>query len=1092
MNKSAIKKFATEARTKLLEQVKQKAFELGISEKGIEEYPDSGGVISIGSNFIDKKKRDQLIQRVETKGLDLVFEEMAYTWFNRFIALRFMEVNGYLPTGVRILSSEDPKRVEPEIFRNVTLVKDSLNLDLEYVFELQDKGDSERLFKYLVLAQCNALHEVLPFMFEPLEDYSELLFPNNLLVENSVIRQMITSIDEEDWKEVEIIGWLYQFYVSEKKDEVFAGLKKNKKITKENIPAATQLFTPKWIVQYMVENSVGRLWQESHPGSELQNNLEYYLEPVEQEPEVQAKLDELRNPNLRPEEITVMDPACGSGHILVYAFDVLYQIYREQGYLGTDIPNQILKNNLFGLEIDDRAAQLASFALVMQARGKDPNFFKKSVLPNIISIQEPNGVQDSFVYAKLSKEAKEVANELITTYQDAKNLGSIINPKIDGLDILKNELVVIRENSRSLTGYAEDGLVRLNTLIRQTELLSTKYDVVITNPPYMGSKGMNAQLTEFLKRVHPDTRGDLFAVFMQRMESMTKRYGFHVTVTMQSWMFLSSFEKYRKELLDSFSIIGLTHMGNMVMGIAFGTCATVLQKNVQAIQGTYQYIELSDLENGKPTQFPLINDRYSQTCSSSFQAIPGSPIAYWSSDSIFKLFSLDKYIKDYFIPKFGMSTGQGEKYIRNWYEVEKEHICFDARTAEQFLSKNKKWNILDKGGPYRKWYGNAVHIVNWENDGIEIRNDQRSAVRSPHLFFKPHVSWTLVTSGSFSARMFSHGFILDTASNCLYFKDDIIQLQVLGFLNTKVADYILKILNPTLNYSCGVIGLLPYIHETSHINRVNVLVQDAIAFSQYDWDSFEESWNFERHPILVHKSGSLIEEAFNNWEFFAEEQFRQLKANEEELNRIFIEIYGLEDELTPEVEDEDVTIRRADRERDLKSFVSYAVGCMFGRYSLDEKGLAFAGGDFDLDKYKTFAVSKDNVLPILADRYFEEDIVTRFVEFVKVTFGEETLEENLEYIADSIINRRASESSREAIRRYFLNDFYKDHVRIYKKRPIYWLFKSTNGTFNALVYLHRYDQDTVSRIRTDYLLELQDRLAAEDGSLRQLLTTELS
>ena len=1097
MDKSSIKKFAIEARTKLIEQVKQKAFEIGITADRIEQYEEVDGHVIVhgkARNSDFKKQREQLISAIESKGYEQVMEEMAYTWFNRFISLRFMEVNGYLPIGVRVLSSEEPSRTEPDVFREVVAVSKHLSLNLDKVFELQDQGDDEELFKYIILKLCNVLHEVLPFMFEKINDYSELLFPSNLLIEDSVVRQMVTTIPEEDWQEVEIIGWLYQFYVSEKKDEVFAGLKKNKKISKENIPAATQLFTPKWIVQYMVENSVGRLWMESHPESKAVDNWRYYLEPVEQEPEVQVRLDALRNPNLSPEDITVMDPACGSGHILVYAFDVLYQLYEERGYLSRDIPELILKNNLFGLEIDNRAAQLASFALVMKARSKSPDLFSRTVVPNIISIQESEGLKGSFFYASLNDATKTVVDELIEVYKDAKNLGSILTPQIDNLDLVKEALNAYKKQSH--LGEYDDSLNRLEALVKQTELLTKKYDVVITNPPYMGSRGMNTDLSQYLKEFYPNTKGDLFAVFMERMHDMSKVHGYHVTVTMQSWMFLSSYGEFREQILGSYSIIGMTHMANMVMGIAFGTAATVLRRGLVGIRGIYQYVKLEDLVDDEPKHFPVMSDRYSVTDSTHFTSIPGSPISYWASESVQEVFQQGTPLEKIAQPRVGLQTGNNSLFLRFWYEVDLNTVGFGIEDSEEAQVSGNKWFPYNKGGEFRKWYGNQDYLVNWEHDGLEIRNNvdsrgrQRSRPQNTQYYFREGITWSFVSSSRFGVRYTPHGFIFDVGGSSLFPKEDRL-FYILGFMCSKLGHEFLKYLNPTLNFQVGNIASLPIMIDENQIDTVTELAQQCIEISKHDWDTFEDSWDFQRHPLLVHKDGSSMEQAFNNWSDFADEQFRQLKADEEELNRIFIKIYGLEDELTPEVEDDDITIRRADRERDIRSFISYAVGCMFGRYSLDEEGLVFAGGEFDLGRYKSFPVVEDNILTILDDEYFENDIVTRFIDFVRVAFGPEMLEENLEFIADSL-NRSASETARETIRKYFLRDFYKDHTRIYKKRPIYWLFSSPDGTFNCLIYMHRYDRDTISRIRTDYLLPFQDKLAAEEMQLRQLLTTDLT
>jgi type II restriction/modification system DNA methylase subunit YeeA len=1095
MDKSAIKKFAIEARTRLIEQVKQKAFEIGITANETHRYQEIDGHIIVhgkARNGDFKRQREQLISAIETKGFEQVMEEMAYTWFNRFISLRFMEVNGYLPIGVRVLSAEVPARREPDVFREVRSVSEQLQLDIDKVFEMQDRGDDEALFKYIILKQCNALHEVLPFMFEKINDYSELLFPNNLLVEDSVIRQMITTIPEEDWREVEIIGWLYQFYVSEKKDEVFAGLKKNKKIAKENIPAATQLFTPKWIVQYMVENSVGRLWQESHPESKAAESWRYYLEPVEQEPEVQAKLDALRNPNLKPEDITVMDPACGSGHILVYAFDVLYQLYEERGYLSREIPALILKNNLFGLEIDDRAAQLASFALVMKARGKSPDLLNRSIIPNIISIQESEGLKDSFFYTGLDAPTKKVVDNLIKMYADAKNFGSILTPEIENLSLVKDALDDSRQKSN--LGKHDDGITRLETLIKQTELLTKKYDVVITNPPYMGGRGMNGPLSQHLKKHYPDSKADLFAVFLERTIGMAKPNGATATINQHSWMFLSSYEKLRTRIIDTQTIQSLLHLGprafDEIGGEVVQSVTFVLRnQHLENYKSVFHRLIDGDNSAAKELMFLSGQHRYIQKVDN-FTSIPGSPISYWASETVQEVFQHGTPLGEMGQPRQGLATSDNNRFLRFWHEVDLNRIGFRMEDSEEAQMSRNKWFPYNKGGSYRKWYGNQDYLLNWENNGAEIRAFSRSVIRNPNYYFREGITWSFVSSSRFGVRYTPSGFIFDVGGSSLFPKPDRL-FYILGFMCSKLGHEFLKYLNPTLNFQVGNIASLPIMIDENQIDTVTGLAQQCIEISKHDWDIFEDSWDFQRHPLLVHKDGSSLEQAFNNWSDFAEEQFQRLKANEEELNRIFIDIYGLEDELTPEVEDDDITIRRADRERDVRSFISYAVGCMFGRYSLDEEGLVYAGGDFDSRRYKSFPVVEDNILTILSDQYFDNDIVSRFVDFVKVTFGSEMLEQNLEYIADSL-RRSASDTARETIRKYFLRDFYPDHTRIYKKRPIYWLFSSPKGGFNSLVYMHRYDRDTVARIRTDYLLAFQDKLSAEEMQLRQLLTTELT
>lgn len=1109
MNKSAIKNFAVSARKKLIEQVMQKAFQIGITAKSITELKQEAGHIIL--NNIPQEKgfqlqRDKLIKEIEQKGYDQVMEEVAYTWFNRFVALRFMEVNDYLPTGVRVLSSLDPNRAEPDIIREALNV--NLSIDRTVIYDFQDRNDSEGLFKYLLIHQCNHLNKILPFLFETISDYTELLFPSNLLQEGSVIRDLVTSIPEEHWKEVEIIGWLYQFYISEKKDEVFADLKKNVKITKENIPAATQLFTPKWIVQYMVENSLGRLWLESHPNEELKAQWKYYLEEAEQEPEVQQQLEALKNPDLNPLDIKALDPCCGSGHILVYAFEVLYEIYKSYGYVEDDIPKLILENNLYGLDIDDRAAQLASLAVMMKARSKSPGVFRENIRLNICAIQESNWMDNEVREILVDREAMELEQyrqrDLITyladTFKDAKEYGSILDVREMDLEFLEQRLDEVANSvARDLleVPYRDVILEKLFGIMLQAKIMGMKYDVVCTNPPYMGNRGMNAKLSEYVLKNYPDTKSDLFAIFIKRGFKYTKPYGFNSMITMQSWMFLSSFEKLRESIISK-GIINLIHIGynsfpELNSKVAQASAFVLTNKHQQGFISTFL-----DLNNRYPQSFDkkkaFLKERNSLTAyrrnAEDFLKIPGMPVAYWVSDKVISSFIGTK-IGDAFDVKLGISPGNTELFVKNWSEVNYTSINFNQ--TKNSGTKNR-WFPCNKGGPYCKWYGNRDYIMDWQNDGYKIKNykDDKGKLLSrpqniPYQFIK-HIGYSRITSSKASFRVYDEGFLFTDSSAGLFVNNDYMSY-ILGLLNTNFSIDLLNIINPTLNNQAGDIARIPVIFSESHISIVNNIVTQNIRISKNDWDSFETSWDFVSHPFLIFK-GRTILESFEKWLIVTETQFIQLKNNEEELNRIFIDIYDLQDELTLEVPEKDITVRKADGERDIKSFISYAVGCMMGRYSLEEEGLIFAGGKFDPDRYKTFKADADGILPVLSDAYFDDDIVTQLVEFVKITFGENTLATNLDYIAETL-GRKANESSRECIRKYFLKDFYKDHVQMYKKRPIYWLFTSGKEQgFNVLVYMHRYDSSLVSRVRTDYLHPLQNKLEAEFLRLNQVLVSE--
>lgn len=1117
MDKSAIKNFAVRARKQLIEDITQKAYEIGITKKEIKDIETFEGgfkVKDLDNSRIYKgyeiKQREKLIANIKDKGFEQIVEEVAYTWFNRFIALRFMEVNEYLPTGVRVLSSIEKGKIEPDI------IKEALNIDFdlkdkdydeykEIVYRLIDANDTDDLYRYLLVKQCNQLGRIMPMVFEEISDYTELLLPDHLLEEGSVIRDLVESVKEDDYKDqVEIIGWMYQYYISEKKDEVFAGLKKNQKITKENIPAATQLFTPKWIVKYMLENSLGRLWLESHPDEELQSKWKYYLEEAEQDEEVQKKLDELKDPNLNPEDIKVLDPSMGSGHILVYAFDVLYDIYLKANYSERDIPRLILEKNIYGLDIDDRAGQLASFALMMKARSKNRRIFRRKIDLNICSIQESNGIPkeaiEYFCRGDLwTPETTKDVEYLIEVFYDAKEYGSILDVKKVDFASIDKRIEEIR-NGETLDlyelQYREIILDKLPDLVKQGRIMSKKYDVVCTNPPYMRRRNMNKGLSDYITErfMSPE---DYLTVFIEKGFKYLKTNGFNSMVTTQSWMFLSTYESFREYLISNKQIYSLLHMESNVM-ISFATVATVWRNTKNNYKAKYLYYSISDMENEKPKRFPNNNERNTVKCQDDYFYLPGYVIAYWCSKKLIEAFNIGNNVGDIYNLSSGIKTGNNEAFLRLWYESDYTKIGFNLKEYRDLKTKNYKWYPYNKGGGYKKWYGNMEYIINLKNEGADIKNKISSSVyrlRESEDYFKETISWPLTGGEKFSAKYLPKGLLFDVAACGISF-NTFVDYTLLGFLNSKIANEILKIINPTLSFPINSIASLPLINK-KHDKSIDNLATTLINISKTDWDSFETSWDFQYHQLLNYSAfkndfdANKIEMAFDRWTDFTNEQFAQLKYNEEELNRIFIDIYGLQDELTPEVEDKDITISKADRERDIKSFISYAVGCMFGRYSLDEEGLVYAGGEFDIDRYKSFIPTKDNILVIADDDYFEDDIVNRFVDFVRITFGKETLEENLSFIGETL-GQKTTETSRQAIRRYFLKDFYKDHVRTYQKRPIYWLFDSgKQDGFKALIYMHRYDISTVARVRTDYLHRLQKMYESEIDRLDYIIDSEL-
>ena len=1102
LNKSAIKTFAVNARQWLIDVITNKAFEVGITADGklADVIESSDGIVINGKIFNKeiKTQRERLIQKIKDTSFEHVIDEVAYTWFNRFIALRFMEVNNYLDHDLKILSSQNPTAVAPKAINYF----DKLNK--EEIRDLSLNNKDEELYKKLIIAQCNALYDKIPFLFEKISDDTELLFPTGLLKHDSVIKEML-SISEDDWKEVEIIGWLYQYYISDKKEKIDYELKnvKNRKVEKEDLPAKTQLFTPKWIVQYMLENSLGQLWLESHPNKELQSQWKYYLEPAEQEEKVNEQLEKTINKNLKPEEIKLIDPCCGSGHMLVYAFDMLYEIYKQAGYLESQISENILNKNLYALDICDRASQLASFALLMKARSYDKDVLNKNIELNIHSIQEINSISTQERRALLGdfvdKEGEQ-ARKLLFAWNNAKLFGSGIDEKhIEEIDLIywKEKLKYLKTTERKLFNAQDiDSLLELlPKIIKQTEILQTKYDVVVTNPPYLGGKFFNGELAKYIADKYPDTKSDLFAVCIERFLKLAKPNAYCSMVTMQSWMFLSSYEKFRERLLNGYTLTTMTHMGNNVMKIAFGTNAAVWKNSyIPEYKAIYSYIENEDItDEDIPREFPIKdNGRYNVIAEKEFHSIPSSPIAYWASDKIREIFKTAEFIGNNSEVKQGLATCNNDKFLRSWYEVDFNNIGFNYTDRESAKGSCLKWFPYNKGGGYRSWYGNFTEIVNWKNDGIDIHNYNNipitfngAPVRAKNFYFKEGITYCLISSLNFSARYVNNGFIFDVGGSMLFPKSNI--KYVLALLGSKLTKLFLKCISPTLNYQVGDISKIPILYKKQEEETIENIVENNIKISKTEWDASETSWDFETHPLITHsKEYSIsLEDKYNEWNEFTIQQFNQLKANEEELNRIFIDIYGLQDEMTPDVADKDVTIKKAELERDVKSFISYAVGCMMGRYSLDEKGLIFAGGEFTPDKYTTFPADEDAIIPVLGDCYFEDDVVSKFMEFVKATFGTACFNDNLLFIANAL-GKTDKESAEERIRKYFLTDFYKEHTKTYKKRPIYWMITSgKEKAFNCLVYLHRYNKDTLARVRKDYLHELQAKLDREIDHLEK-------
>jgi hypothetical protein len=1067
MNKNAIQKYAIWARNELIEQVKQRAYQYGIDEKG---YGDENASVIAGRvlSTDEKRQRRLFVDEIKKSGYNQVIEEVAYTWFNRFIALRYMEVNDFLPTHIRVFSDANGN-FNPEILTNV-LHLDLPGLDKLKVSEYLNDKKTEELYRYLLLTQCNALNGALPEMFERLGSYTEMLFPNNILKQDSVLARLVKDINEEDWKgEVQIIGWMYQYYITELNEVVYDGTLSKSKIPKELISAATTLYTPDWAIRYMVDNSLGKLWLENHPDEKLKANLKYYLEDVEQTPEVAEKLRILRLelPVNSPEDIRLIDPCMGSGHILVYAFDVLMQIYEGEGYNPRDAAKLILEKNLYGLDIDRRAYQLAYFSLMMKARQYNRRILNGSVQPQVFS---PSG------------------------YPEGLELGSII--KVDDLEPKP-------EMPKELTLFNFDYENKLNAW-NFRRLLAQKYDVVVTNPPYLGSKRFSPKLYDYVVSNYPDVKSDLSMVMFQHaLADLSRKNGFIAFITTTSWLFLSSFEKLRKFVLAGYDFESLVDFGTELFEgkVGHNPIAAWVNRNSRTHKAM-KSVRLVDYcysrRDEKEPEFFNERNHY-RAVPDEFYKIQGSPIAYWVSDKILQAFENGKPLVSVADPKQGLATADNNRFLRLWYEVVFDRIGFSCVSIENSILSGKKWFPYNKGGEFRKWYGNNDYTVNWENDGNEIRNFGdgtgyiRSRAQNTQYYFRPAITWSKISSGNIAFRFKPEGHIFDVAGTSI-FADPDLELYLLGFNNSVVALTIASVLSPTLNYEVGHIGSFPIIEQRT--DEVISIVSQNIELSRADWDSFETSWDFKLHPLVELKEGAgygtdmskwnyRIKSAFENWEAICNDRFTQLKSNEEELNRIFIDIYGLQDELTPDVEDKDVTVRLADLSREIRSLISYAVGCMLGRYSLDSEGIAYAGGTWDSGKYKTFPADKDNILPICDDEYFDDDITGRFVDFVKTVYGADTLEENLKFIADALGGKG---TPREVIRNYFLNDFFKDHVKIYQKRPIYWLFDSgkKNG-FKALIYMHRYSRDLLAKLRTDYVHEQQERYRTQlshiDGAL---------
>lgn len=1079
MDKNAIKKYAVWARRELISRVTQKALQYGITEKEMQPA-DASSVNGVVLSVKEKKQRQALIAKIGVEGFEQVMEEVAYTWFNRFSALRFMEVNGYLPTHVRVFTDEE-NNFKPQILAEAINLEIE-GLDMEKVYALKDANDNDALFKYLIITQCNALSAILPRMFQKIDDYTELLFPDNLLREGSAIEQMIAMIMEEDWQDaVQIIGWLYQYYNAEKKDEVFTALKKNVKITKENIPAATQLFTPDWIVRYMVENSLGRLWLEGHPNEELKSEWKYYLDEAEQEPEVQAQLAKIRKEyeGLKPEDIRCIDPCSGSGHILAYLFDVLVQIYEAYGYTAREAAASIVENNLYGLDIDDRAAQLANFAVMMKARQYDRRFFSRGIQPHVYAIVESNHV-DAFnldYFANGNAGLQKAITTIIDELHDAKEYGSILTITPQDWTAIYARFDEIREDiniSRDAT------LNELWPLVDVARALAQKYDVVATNPPYMGSSGMGNKLQEFTRNNYPNSKLDLFSVFIERSMSFTSHCGYSALITMQSWMFLTSFNNLRNQIF-AFDIVNMAHQGarafEEISGEVVQTSAFVLRNtNISNYQGSYKRLVSYNSQNEKEANY-LSNKKVFVVDKRRYQSLPDSIILYWISEATVKLFE-NSLLENYVDIKQGAATSDNNRFLRLWFEVENSKIGFSLK-REQAISSTFKWFPYNKGGTALRWFGNQDYVVNYYHDGEEMKafhevlNKEHPGgrLKNQEYYFREGFTWSTL-SNVFAVRYCPEGMLFDTKGSMGFCSSTEELWYFMALLNSVVGRYWMHILAPTLDFNPVSLRHMPVRKVNSEQIKRNVI--HCIELSKEIWDLNELSWEFCEPILIKYSCERSVESSLMNALECIKKIQNEIETSEEENDKIFTGLY----ELTAEIEEYDDSKNNLStslaKKNTIIQLVSYAVGCMLGRYSLDEPGLVFAGGDWDASKYTTFPADKDNIIPICNDGdYFEDDIVGRFVKFIEVVYRKETLDENLKFIADVLGGKG---QPKDVIRNYFLNDFYADHCKIYQKRPIYWQFDSgkKNG-FKCLIYMHRYQPDTIARIRTDYVHEQQGR-----------------
>lgn len=1145
MNTNNLKKYAPQARRDFMAAVSQRLNQLGLATDGkgkltVSTPVISGSVMQIEGMSFDAglaRAREKLVQRAEQMGFEQLVEQMAYTWFNRLSAIRFMELHGYLEHNLRVLSHPE-KAGSFEILDHAQDVAADLDLDRNQIVELKLAGNKdEALYRLLLLGQCHQLHQAMPFLFEALDDETELLLPDNLTRTDSILRGLVDSIPEDDWQPVEIIGWLYQFYISEKKDQVIGSVVKS-----EDIPAATQLFTPNWIVKYLVQNSVGRQWLMTYPDSGLKAQMEYYIEPAEQEQSVVEALAAITPTSIDPETLKVLDPACGSGHILVEAYDILKAIYEERGYRVRDIPKMILEKNLYGLDIDDRAAQLAGFALLMKARADDRRIFSRDIKLNVLAIQSTQNLDLTDLWRKLAlnQDAKRGSMEsifddeqshladnlkvtstvddiefkqlraILALFEHAKTLGSLIQVPHEQAEYLRNLTRRLQELAEQGDSMQKPAATVLLSYVQQAWLLAEQYNAVVANPPYMGSKFYTQKLKQFVEENYKVAKGDLYTCFMVRNKVFVKMGGLVGMITIPSWMFLSSYETLRNFLFDKINFQTMSHNGRGVFGSDFGSCAFTFQlANISNYKGTYKKLfekqgsVLSNDELG--VGFKTSNSYTAST--QDFKKIPGSPIAYWIRPAFQKLFEKGISLGEIAPAKIGMRTGDNQRFLRRWFEVSFLMVGLGFTNASESLNSGNKWFPYNKGGEFRRWFGNNEYLVNWENDGNEIKEETLAnypqltrenlgwKISNEKYYFRPCVTWSFVSSSFFGVRQSEKGFLFDVGGSCAFPKEEKLDF-ITGYLCSCVAFEAMKFMNPTLNFQIVNVSSLPLLESKNELIEpiVSKLAKAAIGISKQDWDAYETSWEFTESPLIFQKQ-STLDTAFQQWQTQNQRAFVELQSLEEENNRTFIEAYGLQDELSPEVPEDQITLTRADQEKDIQRLISYSIGCMMGRYSLDEPGLIYAHAsnvDFDTTRYQTFRADDDGILPLTDQEWFKDDATNRFREFLLAVWGEDTLQQNLDFVAESLtlssFKPKKGEPSLDTVRRYLSNQFYKDHLQTYKKRPIYWLFSSgKQKAFECLVYLHRYNESTLARMRTEYVTPLLGKYSAYAEQLNQHL-----